>query len=35
MRLLIQVHHLVEQVINTSSGSKGDIITLIRHVAEG
>ena len=26
--------HLMEQVINASSGNKGDVITLIRHIVE-
>ena len=33
-RFLIQVHHLVEQAIDTSRGNEGDAITLIRHIAE-
>ena len=28
----IQVHQLVEQVLNTSSGKGGDVITLIIHI---
>jgi len=36
IRLLPQawVHHLVEQAISASSGNKGDVITLIRHIVE-
>lgn len=34
MRLLIQVHHLVEHAIYTSSGIKGDVIKLIRQIVE-
>ena len=32
MRLLIQVHYLVEHAINTSSGIKGDVIRQIVEV---
>ena len=32
IRLLIQVHQLVEQALNTSSGKGGDIIALIIHI---
>ena len=34
IRPLIQVHQLVEQAINTSSGNEGNVITLIRHMVE-
>ena len=34
MRLLIQVHDLVEEATDASSGSVGDVITLVIQIVE-